>query len=235
MTSNRHKKVAGLFIMMAGVLFITRMIPVFAGIEKLPEFPLKQAQQLADFVSPNYGGHLISHVMAMTGFVLLLFGLLYLLDSYKKHNFQILSRFLSISGIGGITIFFLAAIVDGLVVPEVIKSFIENGSEVAPLVEMSHQLAISLYTTALLLLFLSIGFNSQIILHSGEFKKRLGYFGVFLGHFTSVAFVLGLFGYYWESQLGGMFIMLSNLYWIILGVSILRKKYESEEIQSDVN
>ncbi|MEP5614102.1 MAG: hypothetical protein ABJP45_17755 [Cyclobacteriaceae bacterium] len=233
MITKKHKIVAGLFITIGGLLNVTRMIPVFAGIEKLPEFPLKRAQQLADFIAPNYGGHLISHLMAMVGFVFLLFGVLYLVDTYKKYKYPIFTRIFAIAGIGGLTLFFLAAIVDGFVVPEALRFFIEYGDSRAPLVEITHHLAISLYSTALFLLFISIGFNSQIILHTNEFKKRLGYFGLFVGHFTAVAFLLGLFGYFWEKPLGGLFIMLSNFYWVILGVSVMRKKVVETTSTSD--
>ncbi len=225
--SKKYKNTAGWLLIIGGFLNLTRMIPVMAGLKKPPEFPLETAEQLINFITPNYSGHAISHLMAMAGFLFIIFGIRFLLDSHKESGFPILSSFVSICGYGGFGLFFIATIFDGFVLHKALRSIDVYGEDAYMLIEIVHSIAINFFSIALLLIFIAIGFLSQINLHTTLFKKRLGYFGLIVGHFSSVAFILGLFGRYWEEPLGGIFIMLSFLFWLILGVSLLRLKTES--------
>ena len=225
MISEKYKKTAGILVIIGGLLNLFRMVPVFAKADKMPDFPIKGSQELFEFISPNYSGHLISHVMALMGFLCLIFGILYLLRLYRNSIFPIFRNFLKITGIGGFSLFFIAAIVDGFVLPETLRYYSTNSS-VGFVVEMIHNFAINFFRIALLLIFLAIGFHSNLVLHTKEFKKWIGILGIILGHAVVVTYIFGGTGYYWEKPLGGLAIILSNVYWIILGVSIVRKKIE---------
>lgn len=219
-----YKYFAGFSVIAGGVLSLTRMLPAMAGVDQMPEFPLEKAEALAAFVAPNFSGHLISHLMALTAFILLIIGIQFLYTCFKDHGFQVRSGLLLIVGIGGFLLFFIAAVFDGLIVPMTIRKYTENVEVLssAQIVELAHYTAISFFAIALLLIFIAIGLISQMGLHSMIFSRWLCWMGLIVGYGAAAAYILGRFGYHWESPVGGLFIMVSNLWWIILGVYILR-------------
>lgn len=216
----QFRRLAGWAIILAAVLNLTRMVPVIVGRElPPPDFPLVTADELANFVSGNYQGHAISHLMAIVSFVLLLLGTLYLHELMKDH--KILSKLLLISGILGFGLFFIAALIDGFVMSEAVKTYLTDPDNLTLgfLVTYSHNFAMVFFTPALFFIFLFISLSCLGIIIGKYQRSWLGWSGGILADVTIIAYLFGFLGWQWDNfPLSGLVIMLAYIWLLLLGI-----------------
>lgn len=219
-------RMAGSFMVLAGLLLITRLAPIFANLpEGLTDFPPANTGQLAMLAAHNTSGYHISHLMALLAMPLLWIGFL---AHYQRLSEKGLVR-RSIIGMTGISmgagLFSIALLSDGFLMPFVSHEFMspqlldKNTAEM--LVAITHKLSLSFFTPAMFSFYVGFGFFASPFAHGHMHNKWFGFAGIALAN-------IGVFGFMLKGEnfnlmpLGGL-VMMATFFWVLaLGISALR-------------
>lgn len=223
----KFKKLAGFAFITGAVLNVTRMIPVMVGRDNIPpQFPLNNAEDISFFVSGNYTGHFISHLMALAAFSLIILGLFYLYRLALKKSQELTPHVFITFGMFGFGLFTIAVIIDGFIMPWTVENYLSSPSEIsAILVEFSHKSALRFYAPANLLIFICIGFVSLSLFKMEKFPRMWCFAGMLLCDLALIGYIFGWFGYEWEFiPWSGIIFLFAHLWWISLGALLLNVK-----------
>lgn len=219
-----YQKVAGWALVMGSILNLTRNIPVMIGRKNFPaRFPPVTPNEISEFVSGNYLGHSISHIMALVSFFLFLFAALYFNQLMKRN--KILSNLILLSGALGFGLFFIAALIDSFVLQDAVREFSSNpqNSSVSYLVHYTHNFALIFFSPAIFLIFLFIGVISAGIIMGKFFDTWLGWSGGVLADLSMIGYVTGFMGARWDNfPYSGMVVLFGYVWLFILGIYTIR-------------
>ncbi len=217
-------KTSGFFLICAGALLLTRLIPIFANLpEGFTTFPPATIEDMAILAAHNSVGYHYSHLMALFAMPLLLLG--YIPQLQRFNNNGMTRRALT----GGVcltfaaVLFSVALMIDGFAVPLAASEYVAPGLVTANtalyLTEFSHQLALAFFYPSSIFFSIAIALIASPIAHGQIHNRWYGYIGLFLGY-------TGILGYFFGWKLGGMEIgasvMMAFFMWsLLLGFSSL--------------
>lgn len=219
-------RMAGSFMVLAALLLITRLVPIFANLpEGFAGFPPATTEQLAMLAAHNTSGYHLSHLMALLAMPLLWIG-------FFAHYQRLVEKGLvrrSIIGMTGITmgagLFSIALLSDGFLLTFASLEFMspqmldKNAAEM--LVAFTHKMSMSFFTPAMISLFVGFGFFASPFAHGHMHNKWLGFIGIALAN--TGAFGLILKGAEFSRMPLGGLVMMGTFFWVLaIGISALR-------------
>ncbi len=227
-------KTSGYFMIMAGLLLLTRLIPIFANLpDGFTEFPPATPQDMAILAAHNPAGYQLSHFMALLALPLMWIGLF---SHYQRYLKKGMVRRAIIGMVGltvGMLLFSIALLIDGYMVPlistEYMMPSLLTKQTALFLVTYSHQFALTFFNPSALFFAIGFGFMASPMAHGQIHNKWFGYVGMAL---ASIVVSSHFFGWKLQGMPLGATVMMVFFLWIfLLGFSSLRAdKRESKLI-----
>lgn len=217
-------KTSGYFMILAGLLLLTRLIPIFANLpEGFTTFPPATTEEMAILAAHNTYGYHWSHLMALFAMPLLWLGFF---SHYQRFMTKGLCKRATTGIVGlslGVLLFSIAVLVDGFLVPITAAEFVspETISKETALyfTQYSHALAMIFFSPAALFFAIGFGLLASPMAHGHIHNKWFGFIGMILSN-------IGIFGYFFGWTLKGMplgaTVMMAFFLWtFLLGFSSL--------------
>lgn len=224
------RTLGGTALILGALLSLTRMIPVMANLpDGFISFPPETADQIALLHSGNTIGVVISHVMALAAFFCyaLGFGVLFkLLWGWAKPQLALL--FIVASGFG-LMLFSVAVVIDGFILHLVADYFTtvsDTKQGIASfLVLFTHKSALSFMAPGQFALMVGLACLAYGLFRSNHYNRWLNLVGLSIGVLAVTTYVTGIAGPYWNNmQVAGLSILLSHVWYVWLGVAVLRHR-----------
>jgi hypothetical protein len=217
-------KTSGYLQILAGLLLLTRLIPIFANLpEGFSQFPPATTEDMAILAAHNTAGYHYSHLMALFALPLLWLGFF---SHYQRYLAKGMVRRAVFGMVGltvAVTLFSIAVLIDGYLVPLAAAEYVAPtmiSSETALYFVMySHALAMLFFTPSALFFAIGLGLLASPMAHGQIHSKWFGFAGIFLAN-------LGVFGHIFDWTLNGMplgaSVMMAFFIWtFLLGFSSL--------------
>ncbi len=222
-------KVGGIALIIGAVLNVIRTAPIY--LNEQVSFSTLPPSNLADTVLvAQVPGWIPSHILALLSVPLLIYGFFTIYQSLSVSNNEVVERVTLAGFIGlslGLILYAVAAVIDGIVLPQVVSHYVNVGPEeqgaAGLMVTIIHETAGSfggLFMATVLmssgLLALGLYLDNQPAWHS-----RLG---VWLAILSLIGYLFGII----NLQLGtnflllGMLLMMTLIWWTTLGVRTYR-------------
>lgn len=213
-------RVAGAGMAVGGILFFTRMAPIFAVIPEDMEFPPAGGEDLARLAEIAGTAWPLPHAMGLAGVFLFTLGYWAHATALAKAGHRIVGRAAAFIAALAFGLFSIALVTDGFVLFAAIN---QN----APLAQISaiHANALLFFTPGVFLMFIAMGVLSSRMLHGFIHTRWLGAIGMAIAIAGPTAFLFGLTGPNWENmQIGGSLMMLAFLWHLLVGVAALTSR-----------
>ena len=210
-------RLAGAGMAVGGILFFTRMAPIFAAIPEDMDFPPTGATDLARLAELAGPAWPISHAMGLVGVVLFTLGYWAHANALAKAGHRVIGRIAALIASLAFGLFSIALIIDGFVLTAAV-------SENAPLstVAAVHENALRFFTPGVFLMFIAIGVLSSRMLHGFIHARWLGAIGTIIAIAGPTAYLFGVAGPNWDNmQIGGSAMMLAFVWHLMVGVVAL--------------
>lgn len=178
-------KLGGYFLTAAGLLLVTRLIPIMTNIpDGFAGFPPTSMEQLALLINHNPFGHKLSHQMALLAMPLIWIGMFAHYQQYIEMGFA-RRAIIGITAITAHVIFFsIALVIDGYMLTDIAQEIAEpkllDRSTASFLLNHTHESALAFFKLSSLCLMIGIGFLSLPIAHGYIHNKWFGYVGIII-------------------------------------------------------
>lgn len=228
-------RTSGYFLIVAGLLMLTRMIPIFMNLpDGFTTFPPPTTEDMAILAAHNTAGYHYSHLMGLFALPLMWMGFLSHSQRYIDKGMVLRATTGMVSLTVAVSLFGVALLVDGFLVPIASAEFIEptliSKDTALYFAEFSHSFAMTFFIPSSVFFAIGLGVLASPIAHGHIHGKWFGFIGIFLGN-------VGVVSYIFDWRLNGMElsagVMMAFFLWtFLLGFSCLRAaKMESEPKQ----
>ena len=216
----------GIALILAALLNITRMVPVFAHPAiSMDNFPPHSVAETV-LVTQIYGWH-ISHIMALISVPLFVFGIAAFFAEARIRG-AAPSALAALAGISmAMVLYTVGAILDGLVLPNTVRHFADHiqagEAHAGALVELVHLTAVSFGGFGAAVLLVSMAFVG-VTWRIGFDRPIMGIIGLTLGGLSLIGFASGFLSLDIAKSLRlvGPLSLLMFVYLIASGVLLMR-------------
>ena len=217
-------KLSGLALAIGGVLFFTRMAPIFAIIPDDMAFPPETTAdivRLAELAGPRWQ---LSHFMGLIATSLFVMGYWGHAARLAAAGHRFVGSAAAIVATLAFGLFSTALVIDGFFLPATALAYAQGGASAPSLaeVEAAHARALTFFTPGVFLMFIAVGVLSSRLLHGFIHSRWLGALGMMIAIAGPTAFLFGVTGPNWDNlQIGGSLMMLAFLWHFLIGVVAL--------------
>lgn len=217
-------RLAGLAMLIGGVLFFGRMAPIFAVMPSDMAFPPESTTELIRLAEIAGARWQLSHILGLIAAGLFILGYWGHAASLKTAGHQIVGTGAAVIATLGFGLFAIALVIDGFPLPAAALAHAAGGSEAPSLatVDDIHQRALVFFTPGVFTMFIAIGLLSSRMLHGLVHSRWLGWFGMLVAIAGPTAYLTGIAGPNWNKlQIGGSVMMLAFLWHFLTGLVAL--------------
>lgn len=219
---DRYMKWAGIVMALAGLLMLTRMVPIFATLPDDMAFPPKAPMDIIRLAEVAGLRWQLSHAMGLSA--MLLFTMGYWLHAKILANVgsRRVGAAAAVTATIAFGLFAIALVIDGFQLPAAINAY--TSGEGRPVVSLediisTHELALSFFTPGIFLMFAAIVVLSSRMLHRRIHSRWLGVVGQVIAFAAITAFLFGSTGPNWDNlRVGGLAIMAAFLWHLLVGL-----------------
>lgn len=206
-------RLAGAGMAVGGVLFFTRMAPIFSVIPEDMDFPPSGGAALARLAELAGPAWPISHAMGLAGVILFTVGYWAHANALAKAGHRVVGRAGAFIATLAFGLFSIALVIDGFVLTAAVE-------QDAPLAQVSaiHRNALQFFTPGVFLMFIAMGVLSSRMLHGFIHTRWIGAIGMLVAIAGPTAYLFGAAGPNWDNlQIGGSAMMLAFLWHLLVG------------------
>lgn len=206
---------AGAGMMIASVLFFTRMAPIFAVLPDDMAFPPSTGGDLARLAEIAGWRWPLSHAMGLVAICLFATGYWAHAKALTGAGRRAGAHLAAIIASFAFGLFAVALIVDGFVLPAAVPSGEARVGAV-------HRVALSFFTPGVFAMFIAMGVLASRLLHGFIHSRWLGAIGMVIAIAGPTAYLFGVAGPNWDNlQIGGSLMMLAFFWHFIVGAVAL--------------
>lgn len=210
-------RLAGAGMAVGGILFFTRMAPIFAVIPEDMDFPPSGTEDLARLAEIAGAAWPLSHAMGLVGVLLFTLGYWAHANALARVGHRIIGRVAASIATLAFGLFSIALVIDGFVLAAAV-----NQDAPLPQISAIHANALMFFTPGVFLMFIAIGVLSSRMLHGFIHTRWLGGIGTVIAIAGPTAYLFGVTGPNWNNmQIGGSLMMLAFLWHLLAGIVAL--------------